>query len=164
MPTDRYTVAQAAALAGVSPSSVRNWCAQFAAHLSSGASPAPGEERLLSPADVAILQQVAQWRAQRMGYDVILQQLADLSTDELQPYIEVAPTLEPAPLQQPTGDVTTAIQLIEAIDQRYSSLQLRMEQYERGMNSRLTWFAWGLLGGLGLALFVIVMWAVLANV
>jgi len=154
MPIDRYTVAQAAALAGVSPSSVRNWCAQFAQYLSSGASPAPGEERLLTGADVAILQQVAQWRAQRQGYDAILQQLADLSTEDLQPYIEVAPTLEPAPLQPATNEILTAVTLIEAIDARYSRIEARLIEVERRQVSGLTSLGWGIIIGLLIALVV----------
>lgn len=157
-----YTVAQAAALAGVSPSSVRNWCGQFAGHLSSGASPAPGQERLLSPADVAILQQIAQWRSQRQGYDLIAQQLAALPTNDLQPYVDVEPVEEPieepAPLQpaplQPTNEAITALALVAAIDSRYSRLETRIEELEHKQVSRVTSLGWGVIIGLSLALVV----------
>ena len=59
-----YNVSQAAAIVGVSPSSLRNWCKQYAAHLSPSASPPAGSERVLTPADVATLQHIKAQRDQ----------------------------------------------------------------------------------------------------
>jgi len=156
MPTPSYTVAQAAALAGVSPTSVRNWCAQFAQYLSSSAAPPAGTERMLTPADVATLQQIAQWRQQRMGYDSIALQLAELPTEELQITIDAQPVQETTALQQPTSEVVTAVTLIEAIDARYSRLEVRLIEVERRQVSGATTFGWGFIAGLAVALLVFV--------
>lgn len=157
MPTPSYTVAQAAALAGVSPTSVRNWCAQFAQYLSPGASPPAGEERLLTAGDVATLQQIAQWRQQRMGYDAIAQGLAELPTEELQVTIDVQPVQEEQILQPAANEVLTAVTLINAIDARYSRLEDRLVEVERRQVTGLTSFGWGFTAGLFVALIVFVL-------
>ena len=70
------TVNQLAARLGVSPQTVRTWCAEFSAYLSPLATPAAGNVRMFSPEDVAVLALVAGMRQQRFKYDAIHQALA----------------------------------------------------------------------------------------
>jgi DNA-binding transcriptional MerR regulator len=53
---DTYTPADVAKLLDTSPATVRRMCGYFASHLSPAAAPQKGQERLLSPEDVHILQ------------------------------------------------------------------------------------------------------------
>ena len=95
MPTV-YNVSQAAAIVGVSPSSLRNWCKQYAAHLSASASPPAGSERVLSPADVATLQHIKAQRDLLKDYDQIVAELAAMPIDvAIAPYIDVQATPQP---------------------------------------------------------------------
>ena len=118
MPTV-YNVSQAAAIVGVSPSSLRNWCKQYAAHLSASASPPAGSERVLSPADVATLQHIKAQRDLLKDYDQIVAELAAMPIDvAIAPYIDVQATPQPQDgAQQPQ----TALQPTSGADKsRYA--------------------------------------------
>lgn len=120
-----YNVSQAAAVIGASPSTVRNWCKQYAAHLSPGASPQAGAERILTPADVATLQHIKTQRDALKDYDMIVAELATMPPGAaIEPYIDVqaTPTPPEAP-QLPTAptmpaDVLMALQTV--VDERYN--------------------------------------------
>lgn len=147
-----YNVSQAAAIVGVSPSSLRNWCRQYAAHLSPGASPPAGTERVLTPADVATLQYIKAQRDALKDYDAIIAELSTMPLDvAATPYIDVEATLQPtAPPQQPQAplqavDVLAALQSIA--DDRYSQLQRRLDDMERRQGDKVLWFAFGVVVG-----------------
>jgi DNA-binding transcriptional MerR regulator len=162
MPTDAYTPAAAAAIIGVSPSTLRNWAAQFSRFLSPGATPSAGADRVLTGADVAILQRVKELRERRKSYEDIASELEAMPT-ELSPYIDVQPSAEPlqqptAPLQPVTG-TDTALQVLALVDSRYSEIQRQMEGLRSAQVDRLTWFVWGFLCGLITVLIVLaILW------
>lgn len=107
MPTlETSTPAQAAAILNVHSNTVRAWTREYADVLSDSAC---GRPRLLTPRDVALLQVVAQLRADGLTADTILQRLREVpDTDIQQPYIDVtAPTVE---------DVTTEPTVSSALD------------------------------------------------
>ena len=84
-----YTPAAAAAVVGVHPNSIRDWCKQYASNLSAGANPPAGQPRQLSPVDVARLQLVAQWRQDGHSPETVAERLAQLPADDPpQPYIQ----------------------------------------------------------------------------
>lgn len=90
-----YTPAAAASVVGVHPNSIRDWCKQYASHLSAGANPPAGQPRQLSPVDVARLQLVAQWRADGHPVETVAERLAQLpENDPPQPYIQPDPGQE----------------------------------------------------------------------
>ena len=163
MPT-AYNVSQAAAVIGASPSTVRNWCKQYAAHLSPGASPQAGAERILTPVDVATLQYIKAQRDAMKDYDTIIAELAVMPVDDaIEPYIDIQATATPPePLQPPTvatmpSDVLQALQSLA--DDRYSQLQQRIEQMEAKQSDRMMVFAFGVLAGLLLAIVgIVVVW------
>ena len=151
MPTV-YNVSSAAAVVGVSPSTLRNWIRQYAAHLSPGATPAPGSERILNDSDVAKLQFVKTQHDQLRDYDTINAELAQAPTDlATTPYIDVQATakpteaLQPAPVATVGADVLQALQLIA--DERYDDLVRRVADMETKQKDRFTWFVFGLLCG-----------------
>jgi len=159
-----YTPKAAAALLNISVSSLRNHCATFGNFLSADASPAPGIERKLSDHDIAVLQRIRELRATGLDTAGIIAALKTEDTTTLQPYIDAA--IEPATpqeaLQLPTAptlhaDVLLALQSLA--DERYSLLQKQIDATNAVQGDRLTWFAYGLLAGLLLALVGIgVVW------
>ena len=147
-----YNVSQAAAIVGVSPSSLRNWCKQYAAHLSPGASPPAGSERILTPADVATLQHIKAQRDLLKDYDQIVAELATMPIEAtIAPYIDATATPQPQDsAQQPQAalqptDILQALQTLT--DDRYSLLQQRMEAMERRQGDSLQWFMFGIVAG-----------------
>ena len=162
MATGRYNVSEAAAIVGISPSSMRNWCTQFGVHLSAGASPSPGVERVLNDNDVAILQQIHQWCSEHRTYEQIAALLAELDTATLQPYVEVIATEDPTPETKPTEapqDLITALAILQSINDRYNQLERRIEAQETKPNSEITAFALGILAaGVVLLIAVALFW------
>lgn len=156
MSTDRlYSVADVAAIAGVSASSIRNWSGQFADYLSPGANPPPGTERIFTETDAAVLQQIQQLRRQHVGYSDIPARLQVLDVTSMETFIDLSPS---TPVTSPTEapqDVVNALSIVEAIDRRYTALEARLSSYERDQASKLTWFVWGVLAGLAITLIAI---------
>lgn len=71
------TVSQAADALGVSPSSVRRLCSEYAGHLSDGANPGKGSVRKLSKRDIRSLSEVVRLKAEGKDTDSIRQQLGN---------------------------------------------------------------------------------------
>lgn len=147
-----YTPTAAAGIVGISVSSLRNWCAQFADHLSPEAHPPTGQERKLSAQDLAILQRIKDLRAQGMETAAIKATLQTEDTTALQPYIDVAPqpptapaVTAVAPIEQPA---TEALQIaFTTITERIASIEQRIETRDKENASRITLFAMGVLTG-----------------
>lgn len=151
-PPKRYTPTEAASIIGISPNSLRNWCATFKEHLSEGATPAPGTDRILTDKDIGILQRVKEMRAEHRTYDYIKNELATLPAEtELAPYIDVQATATlPEPLQPPTvatmpSDVLQALQSLA--DGRHDALVARIEAMEAQRRDNLQWFVFGIVTG-----------------
>lgn len=149
----RYTPTEAATVIGISPNSLRNWCASFKDHLSEGATPAPGTDRILTDRDIGILQRVKELRAEHRTYDYIKTELATMPPGEaIEPYIDVQATVKPVEAPQlPTAptlhaDVLMALQSLA--DERFSQLQQRVTDMETGQSDRLQWFMFGIVAGI----------------
>lgn len=112
MPTETYTPATAAVVLGVHANTVRAWTREYADVLSDSAQ---GRPRILTPRDVALLQHVAQLRADGLTQDAIIARLRDVpDADIQQPYIEATassatPTETPTVPASPTADVTLVL-------------------------------------------------------
>lgn len=147
-----YTPTAAAGIVGISVSSLRNWCVQFADHLSPESHPPAGHERKLSAQDLAILQRVKDLRAQGMDTTAIKTALQTEDTTALQPYIDVAPATptapavaEVTPIEQPA---TEALQVaFTTITERIAGIEQRIEARDKENASRITLFAMGVLTG-----------------
>ena len=154
MPT-AYNVSQAAAVIGASPSTVRNWCKQYGAHLSPGASPRAGAERILTPGDVATLQHIKTQRDALKDYDMIVAELAAMPPGAaLQPYIDVTATPTPQEAPQSPAGATMPGELVQALqvvaDVRYNDLQRQIDAANGAMADRLQWLVLGI--GIGVLL------------
>lgn len=164
MPT-AYNVSAAAAVVGVSPSTLRNWLRQYAKHLSDGATPPPGQDRILTDADVAKLQFVKAQRDALKDYPDIAAELAAMPADTaLQPYIDVTPSTPvatPTPaLQQPaiSADLVQALQMIVA--RQDSDLQRQIDEIRETSIQRYQGFVLGILVGVIITAIVLALvWA-----
>ncbi len=67
MAPERYTPTQTARHAGISPNTVRLWSREYREFLSEHANPAPGVDRAYTPGDVAMMQAIAQLRANNIS-------------------------------------------------------------------------------------------------
>jgi len=147
---NHYSPTAAAALVGISVSSLRNWCAQFGDHLSASAHPPPGKERQLSAADVAVLQRVRDLRAQGMTTEAIRAALQQEDLTTLQPVVDVAPTPPAqAATEQPQAHAE-ALQIVAAMNERQQAIEQRIAAVETATAQRMTWFAYGVLVGVAL--------------
>lgn len=165
MPTKAYTPSEAAALIKISPSSLRNWCGQFRKFLSAGATPEPGGERILTGRDVAVLQFVKERRDQHRGYDQIIAELEASPPTEDTIYIDTTATpvtespQQPASALRPVTGTDIALQVVAAMTAQRDDLQRQIDALGSVQADRLTWFAYGLLAGLMLAMVGIgVVW------
>ena len=141
-PTDAsrgtQTPAQAAARLGIHVNTVRAWCDEYAAMLSDGARSRP---RLLSPADLAVLQLVQQLRAENVSRSAVLERLRQTPTADLQqPYIDGAPAVAAQPTDSPTETPTAPLapldvsavlaDLVTLVDSRAASAQEDVRRLE----------------------------------
>lgn len=166
MPTT-YSPTAAAGLLGISVSSLRTWCAQFAVALSDGASPGPGVERKLNDTDIAILLRVKELRAQGMPTEAIVTALHGEDTASLQPYIDATATATTtlaesptAPLQQPPAQLDI-IAAFSAIQTQIQTLQTTQREDHQARAGQVTSYMLGLLSGLLLCvLIMLIVWIV----
>lgn len=129
MPTKLNSISEAAAIVGIAPSTLRHWVKQFAAHMSDHATPPAGQERLLTDRDVAILQRVAELRAQHKPYADIAIELATLPPDEaLTPYIDVSPQDAPLPPDVALQTVALVNTALGAFGERMSKLEAAQKE------------------------------------
>jgi DNA-binding transcriptional MerR regulator len=161
MPTDSYTPDQAAAMVGTSPTSIRNWCKDFAGHLSTEANPQPGQKRRLTQQDVAKLQQVKLWRNNGRSTDEIatLLHLAATANGPARLTIDVVPTppttaqearsddlLLPVALSNMQSQINATGDAVAAMQRQIDALARRADAQDR----EAIW--WARLEGAALAL------------
>lgn len=175
MPTERlYRPTEAAALVQISPSSLRVWCSTFSEFLSTSANPGAGSERVLSPRDIAILQRVKELRDNNTAYAAISETLRNEDIGELQPHIDLQPTITvleapeahleaPTAPQQPTQAIelyTAMLQTTASIQARLDNMQQQIDNQQRAGAGRVTLFVVGVLIGLLVAVLIVgVLWA-----
>lgn len=163
-----YTPTAAAALVGISVSTLRNYCSQFKGLLSPEAAPPAGQERRLSDQDIAVLQRVKEMRAQGMDTANIVATLQGEDAGALQPYIDSTTTDLQAPPSptEPAPPPAQAVELYSAIVAHTTALQARLDAMQQQIDSqarqgasRVTLVALGFLAGLTIALIIIgVLW------
>lgn len=119
MPNQFATVSQAAQQLGVSPSTVRRLCGEYAAHLSPGASPSAGSYRRLSQVDLQTLSEVIRMRNEGLLADTIKEQLSSM-------VFSPALTESPQVAQGGPGGAIVPWAMVEALE----SVQRRLEDLE----------------------------------
>lgn len=120
MTNQSVTVSQAAQQLGVSPSTVRRLCGEYADQLSLGASPSAGTYRRLSRADVQTLSEVIRMRNEGMGADAIRAQLSSMV---------FAPALSEQTQDSPRAP-KTALAIVDALQSIVAPLAARVDALE----------------------------------
>ncbi len=82
--TSLYRPAQAATLAGISLTSLREYTIAYAPFFSEHATPPPGEPRLFTPEDVRLLAFIADNVRQGASYEEVIQRLASGALDDFE--------------------------------------------------------------------------------
>lgn len=144
-----YTPTAAAAMIGISVSTLRNYCSQFKELLSPDATPPAGGERRLMPADVATLQKVKELRDQGMAPAIILATLQTEGVSTLQPYIDTQLAPAPAPVEAPIIAPTNSLQIeLQTIQRQIGELEARRREDADYRARMITMFAAGVVAGL----------------
>ena len=131
MPPINYKTRQAAQFLGVHENTVRLWCPQFAAHLSSGANPPKGSARTLTADDLAVLAMVRDGRASNKSLQALDIELAQTSRADMPP----AGAIVDAP--EATGRTESALSIVQGLDALPALIVAQLQPllddaYERG--------------------------------
>jgi DNA-binding transcriptional MerR regulator len=149
-----YTT-DAAKACNVSLNTIRNWCRDYGAFLSPGAS-AIGEARSFTGRDMEVLKYIALLRSEGMQKGAIMQRLGETTFSEIAPddtieptdeSTELAPVASQEGLQQAPQSIMVALQHIER----------RMDAYERRRLDTITAIGLGFVGGLLFCAIVILL-------
>lgn len=139
-----YCPTEAARIAGISPSSVKNYVTRHGDYFSPGARPAPGQPRSFSPEDVRVLAYIAALTRQAVTHADIAARLAagELAdfTWSAPPLVEARPQGPPAPQDQPPAALVLAQVLstqLDAARAREAALTDRFLQREQDLHDRL---------------------------
>jgi len=142
-----YRTNEIAQSCNVTVNTVRNWCKEFGAYLSPGATVTTGHRRF-TERDRNVLLYVSQLRNENMQQSAILQRLSETKFPDIdEPEEESA--IEPV---QNAPETHSAAQLpMVALDDLRSEFNAKLEAMEQRTRPNLWWFAAGLAAGLGFA-------------
>lgn len=142
-----YRTNEIAQTCNVTVNTVRNWCKEFGAYLSPGATVTTGHRRF-TERDKNVLLYVAQLRNENMQQSAILQRLSETKFPDIdQPEEESA--IEP--LQNAPEAHSNAQLPMVALDDLRSEFNAKIEALEQRTRPNFWWFAIGLAAGLGMA-------------
>lgn len=162
MPQEYYSTVEAQPIVGLSLSSLRNYCEQFAPLLSADANPGLGIARRLTAQDVAILQRCKELRRMGQTVEQVIALIQAEDTTELAPYIDAAATQAPTTaLEAPqTTDVAlhTAMLVntaLAAFGERMSKIEAMQEAQKIEHANRIWWILVGVVIGVLLTIAAI---------
>lgn len=142
-----YRTNEIAQTCNVTVNTVRNWCKEFGAYLSPGATVTTGHRRF-TERDKNVLLYVSQLRNENLQQSAILQRLSETKFPDIdEPEEESA--IEPI---QNAPETHSAAQLpMVALDDLRNEFNAKLEAMEQRNRPNLWWFAAGLAAGLGMA-------------
>ena len=142
-----YRTNEIAQTCNVTVNTVRNWCKEFGAYLSPGATVTTGHRRF-TERDRNVLLYVSQLRNENMQQSAILQRLSETKFPDIdEPEEESA--IEPV---QNAPEAASATQLpMVALDDLERRIDAKLEAMEQRTRPNVWWFAVGLAAGLGFA-------------
>lgn len=142
-----YRTNEIAQTCNVTVNTVRNWCKEFGAYLSPGATVTAGHRRF-TERDRNVLLYVSQLRNENMQQSAILQRLSETKFPDIdEPEEESA-----IELVQNTPEAASAAQLpIMALDDLRNEFNAKIAALEQRTRPNLWWFVAGLVAGLGFA-------------
>ena len=142
-----YRTNEIAQTCNVTVNTVRNWCKEFGAYLSPGASVTTGHRRF-TERDKNVLLYVSQLRNENLQQSAILQRLSETKFPDIdEPEEESA--IEP--VQNAPATHSGAQLPMVALDDLRSEFNAKLEAMEQRNRPNLWWFAAGLAAGLGMA-------------
>lgn len=166
----QHTPNQAAKACNVSVNTIRNWCKDYAAHLSAGAQPGGSGARLLTDRDLEVLRYIAQLRAENMTHEQVNQRLAETKIGETETLIQLPPTPEetlqapPISVQSPSDAIQAyqaALTVMARMEERYTSLQNQIDTLDKRQAARINSIVMGVI--LGLLIAVVAILAIYAG-
>lgn len=141
-----YRTNEIAQTCNVTVNTVRNWCKEFGAFLSPGATVTSGHRRF-TERDKDVLLYVAQLRNENMQQSAILQRLSETKFPEIEETDEEnAIVAHSDALEAHSGPQMPAV-VLDAISEQ----NRKIEALQQAQRPNLWWFAAGLVVGLGAA-------------
>lgn len=153
----RYSPTDVARTLGVSASTVRNWTSEYGERLTPEARGEAGN-RLYSDADVAVLQYVAQLRAERMPRAAVLARLRETHIAEAETLVSQptdTPAERPAEALQPFMAAQYLAHLETRLDAVQRSIDERLQAAERRQQRTVNALLYGVIVGFALAMFLL---------
>lgn len=120
-----FTVSQAATTLGVSPSSVRRLCSEYAGQLSDGAKPGKGGVRRLSKDDLDKLSDVVRMKAQGLTAESIGQQLESTVY-----HTAIEPTQTAQEAHSTAIVPAVVVNSLQAIESRLTAIESQRQQID----------------------------------
>jgi len=143
---------------GITPITLRRWCAYHKAHLSPGANPGEGVTRRFIGRDLEVLRHVRSLRDQGLTTEQINEQLAGLTFPEIEPGVwpDGTPTntnaVEPVPAsQEGPGSPQLPVRVLDDHETRLDRLERSLVEVQGEARPRWWWFVAGVGVGLGAA-------------
>ena len=136
MPPERYTPTQTARHAGISPNTVRLWAKEYREFLSGDANPPSGVDRSFTAADVAVMQAIAQLRANNISTADVKERLRQQPPTALQETTE-SPKQDTVVSNDlvPAHDAIQAFLARNDVTDKLESIDRRLERVESRNNT-----------------------------
>lgn len=166
----QHTPHQAAKACNVSVNTIRNWCKEYAAHLSAGAQPGGSGARLLTDRDLEVLRYVAQLRTENMTHEQVNQRLAETKIGETETLVQPTSDLQeplqapPMPVQSPSDALQAyqaALAVMARMEARHAELQSQIDTLDKRQAARINYIVMGVI--LGLLIAVVAVLAIYAG-
>jgi len=142
-----YRTNEIAQTCNVTVNTVRNWCKEFGAYLSPGATVTTGHRRF-TERDKNVLLYVAQLRNENMQQSAILQRLSETKFPDIDEPEEESAIL---PVQNAPETHSAAQLPMVALDDLRNEFNAKLEAIEQRTRPNVWWFVAGLVAGLGFA-------------
>jgi len=155
-----YSPSEVARTLGVSPSTVRNWTSEYGEQLTPAARGEAGS-RLYSDADVAVLQYVAQLRAEKLPRAAVLVRLRETRFGEAETLVTQpaagtdTPAVSPTEALQPFMAAQYLAHLETRLDAVQHSVDERLQAAERRQQRTVNALLYGVIVGFALAMFLL---------
>lgn len=145
-------------------STVRDWTATFAVHLSAGANPPTGQERRYTDTDLTTLRLVARMRDEHVPLDEVANRLAasPVEPGEVIADRSVDPTESLQVATEQPGTALATIAVVHGIDERLRAMEQRQAAVEQRQastawhRSPALWLAIGVIAGAAIVLASVV--------
>ncbi len=154
----QYRTSDAATICNVTVNTVRNWCKDYGAFLSPGASGAGGN-RSFSGRDLEVFKYIAQLRSENMQKPAILQRLSETTFAEIDEHTDATDTTSTAIQTAPDAPDSTpasivALDAITALQRDVAALKASVTESKQSQRDGVVMFGVGFIAAL---LFVVVI-------